>query len=124
GALRISNNNSLGSTAAGTTVQKGATLEVNGAITSNEPITVNGTGVTNVVNYETALFGVSGGPTLAGPINVASDSTVGTAQGQTLTLSGQLTSSVKLTETLPGTVAITNADNSPFTGVFSTNNGF
>lgn len=62
GTLKLGNSNALGSTAAGTTIQSGATLDVNGRVTpAGEIVTVSGTGVLDggaIINTGTGGAGV------------------------------------------------------------------
>ena len=101
GVLRVSHGGALGDTASGTTVADGAALELTGDITtSNEALTLNGSGVSD----SGALRNVSGNNTYAGNITLDSatrinsdaglltlDATTGAAIGatdQNLTLGG------------------------------------
>ncbi len=84
GILEVDTNNALGATAGGTTVSAtGAELRLgNVSYTTAEPLTINGTGVSNagaLSNTGTSIF--------AGAITVASNATIGSGGG-TLTLTG------------------------------------
>lgn len=81
GTLSAQNANALGSTASGTIVASGATLEINNANIGNEALTLSGTGAGGAG----ALLGV-GTSSLSGNITLAADTTMGGAG--TLTLSG------------------------------------
>jgi autotransporter-associated beta strand protein len=73
GVLRASNDNALGTTAGGTTVASGATLELTGDVTiTGEALTLNGDGV----GGNGALRNVSGNNTFAGPITLATSSRI------------------------------------------------
>jgi len=73
GVLQVSNNTALGTTAGGTTVAAGATLELTGNVAiTGEALTLNGSGV----GGNGALRNVSGDNTFAGLITLASNSTI------------------------------------------------
>jgi autotransporter-associated beta strand protein len=82
GVLRITTPTALGAASVGTTVQSGAALEVQGGITVNEGLSINGSGI----NGGGALRNTSGNNTWAGRIILASDASIGGSTG-TLTLS-------------------------------------
>ncbi len=93
GMLVISNANALGSAVTGatntTSVTSGASLQLTGGITTDpvEPLTISGTGFTNVG----ALQAGTGGGTWAGPITLgAVSSRVGATPGNTLTITGTI----------------------------------
>ena len=80
GTLRLGNSSALGATTAGTTIQSGATLDLNGAFAStdsNEPITVSGTGVggngaivntgASITNRSFGNLTLAGNTTIGGP---------------------------------------------------------
>jgi autotransporter-associated beta strand protein len=91
GALNIRNGSALGGTASGTTVYfTGAALEVQGGITTAEPLTLNGTGVSS----GGALRSISGDNTVSGPITLGTDSRINSDAG-TLTISGGISASDK-----------------------------
>ena len=84
GILLIQNSAALGTTAGGTTVSSGATLELQSNIAvAAEPLTLNGVGVSSFG----ALRNLSGNNSFAGAITLASASTI-YADAGTLTLSG------------------------------------
>jgi len=84
GTLTLRNSNALG-TGATPTVSSGATLELEGGISIDNAITLNGTGVGN----QGALLNVSGDNTVSGAITQGSSSTIGSNSG-TLTISGTM----------------------------------
>jgi len=84
GTLTLRNSNALG-TGATPTVSSGATLELEGGISINNALTLNGTGVGN----QGALLNVSGDNTVTGAITQGSSSTIGSNSG-TLTISGTM----------------------------------
>ena len=86
GVIRVTHNQALGSTAAGTTVANGAQLELSGGITvTGESLTISGSGT----GTNGALQSVSGANTWAGNVLLGANATrIGAAAGQTLTVSG------------------------------------
>ncbi len=72
GMLNIRNNAALGDVADGTSVTSGASLELQGGITVNEPLTINGSGISS----SGALRSVSGTNTWGGTISVPTASTI------------------------------------------------
>ncbi len=109
GTLRITNATALGSSAAGTTVQSGATLALAGGITVAEPLTLNGTGVGGggaLQNGDTAAN------TWSGPVTLAGATAIGGSSG-TLTISaaiGEVPNAGVLTKVGAGTLALTGAN--------------
>src|SRR5688572_5567298 len=85
GTLRLNSNNALGTTASGTTVANGAVLTLNNVnYSSAEPLTLNGSGISNG-----GALANSGTSTFAGPINAATNATIN-AGGGILNLTGGL----------------------------------
>ena len=100
GILVVSNSTALGTTAAGTTVANGAQLQIAGVNVGAEAVTLNGVGP----NGSGSLTGV-GNALLAGPITLASASTIGVPNvGNSLTLNGAVNGAQALTQTGFGTV--------------------
>ena len=118
GVLNIQNADALGSTAAGTVVQSGAALQIQGGITTAaEPLTINGTGIVNngnnipttatgyvaisipatvPVSNTGALRNISGDNTYSGVVTLGSASRIQSdTVGNKLTLSGGVTGSNK-----------------------------
>ncbi len=86
GVLNIQNATALGTTGAGTTVNAGAALQVQGSIAVGaEALTLNGSGIAN----DGALRSMSGNNSWAGAVTLGSASTIASDSG-TLTLSGAL----------------------------------
>jgi len=109
GVLRIQWIDSLGTVAAGTTVASGAALELQGTFTTlAEPLALNGTGVSN----GGALRHISGSPTFAGPITIASASRINSDSG-TLTLTNTLATTANNHATIGG------SGNTTISGVIS-----
>ncbi|HYG78294.1 MAG TPA: autotransporter-associated beta strand repeat-containing protein [Planctomycetota bacterium] len=104
GTLRIAHSSALGATAAGTTVQDGAALEVAGNISVGaEAISVSGTGVSN----GGVVRNVSGANTLGGSLTLNAASLVKVdAGGDTLTVAGSFGGSGALTKDGPGTLVL------------------
>src|SRR5262249_18318094 len=104
GILNIRNDAALGSTAAGTTVASGATLQLQNSITvGDEALSLAGTGFNN----NGALENVSGENNWSGPITLAADSRVQTESGTILGLAGAITGAGALEKTGPGTLGLT-----------------
>ncbi|MFN2623421.1 MAG: beta strand repeat-containing protein [Chthoniobacterales bacterium] len=103
GTLQVNTNNALGSAASGTTVANGAALTLNNVNYSTaEPLTLNGSGISN----GGALHN-TGTSTFAGPINAATNATIN-AGGGTLNLTGGVSKNgTTLTIAGGGTVNIT-----------------
>jgi autotransporter-associated beta strand protein len=104
GTVQVNSNNALGTAASGTTVASGAVLRLNNVnYTTAEPLTLNGSGISN----GGALLN-SGTSTFAGPINAATNATIN-AGGGTLNLTGGVSKNgTTLTIAGGGTVNITN----------------
>ena len=88
GILNIQNGAALGAASAGTVVDSGATLEVQGGITVNQPLTLSGFGF----GSDFALTSVDGNNTWQGMVNLASSNAVSVAAGSVLTIGGTVTS--------------------------------
>ena len=103
GTLQVNTNNALGTALGGTTVASGAVLTLNNVnYTAAEPLTLNGSGISN----GGALHN-NGTSTFAGPINAATNATIN-AGGGTLNLTGGLSKNgTTLTFSGGGTVNIT-----------------
>jgi autotransporter-associated beta strand protein len=103
GTLQVNTNNALGTAASGTTVANGAVLKLNNVNYSTaEPVTLNGSGISNG-----GALTNSGTSTFAGPINAATDATIN-AGGGTLNLTGGVSKNgTTLTIAGGGTVNIT-----------------
>jgi autotransporter-associated beta strand protein len=111
GVLRAGSNGALGTTAGGTTVAAGATLELSGNVTiTGEGLTLNGNGV----GSNGALRNVSGDNLFAGPITLATNSRIQSdIAGDVLSLdvaSGPAISGVDTNVTFSGDGDITVAD--------------
>ncbi len=87
GTIEAESNTALGSTAAGTTVDNGAALQLQGGITVGEPLTLNGAGPGRT--YRRRSKSVGGVNTWTGPISLGSNSTLFVdPEGTSLFLSG------------------------------------
>ena len=119
GTLAAANAAALGGTGGGTTVQTGATLDVNNVTLAAEPITINGAGV----GGGGALTG-TGTASISGAVTQGSNSTIGTTVGgSSLTLTGVVNAAGFTTDIRgAGDVTATNAGND-FSSVTVTNAG-
>jgi filamentous hemagglutinin family protein len=103
GTLTAANAAALGTVAGGTTVNAGATLNVNGVAIGAEAVTLNGAGIGGAG----ALQG-TGAASLAGPVTLASGSTIGAGVGATLALNGAVNGAAALDFVGGGTIALGN----------------
>ncbi|MDB6028100.1 MAG: Extracellular serine protease precursor [Verrucomicrobiales bacterium] len=113
GRIYASHANAFGSTIAGTVVASGATLELKNITVTGEPLTLNGAGDIPLGSgalaaYDTCVW--------TGPVSLATDTVVGIATGDQLTISGAISGSGGLTEFLGGTLNLTGAGANTFTG--------
>jgi autotransporter-associated beta strand protein len=110
GSLNIQNASALGTTAAGTSVANGAQLEVQGAITVAEPLTLNGGGGTTASPWSGALRSIDNGNTWSGPISLATNSSsrIGIVNNGVFNLTGGITGQghVQFCGTKYGTIAV------------------
>ena len=83
GITRITNAAALGTTAAGTTVATGATLQLQSGITLAEPLTISGSGASGGAG---ALESNTGNNTESGAITLGVNSTIAVDSGTTLAL--------------------------------------
>ncbi|MES2693284.1 MAG: autotransporter-associated beta strand repeat-containing protein [Verrucomicrobiota bacterium] len=107
GTLVLTHAGALGSTAGGTTVNSGATLLLSGVALGAEALTLSGDGAASAG----AVAG-TGTASHAGTITLAGNTSIGTASGGTLTLSGALgeTGGARsLTKVGGGTLVLTGA---------------
>ena len=88
GVLHVTAVNSLGSTAGGTVVSGGGTLEIDGTnfTLPAEPLFLNGTGTAATVGALSAV----GSVTVPGVIDIATSAGIGATAASTLTLSGNI----------------------------------
>ena len=79
GAVQLSANGTLGTTAAGTIVADGASLQLLNGISTTEPLTLNGNGLGGgLVTTTTGALQITGGSSTAtGPITLGSDAVIG-----------------------------------------------
>jgi fibronectin-binding autotransporter adhesin len=112
GAINVQNGLALGPSGSGNTVTvaTGAALEIQGntALRSN-PITLNGTGSGSIG----ALCNVQDNNSIAGAINLGSNSQIGITAG-TLTLTGPVQGNYALTKTGTGTLVLTGTSGAAF----------
>jgi autotransporter-associated beta strand protein len=88
GVVNIQNNTALGTSANGTTVAGGSTLQIQNNITVGEALTLNGTGTSG----NGALQNVLGNNTWTGPVTLGSDAKIQSDSG-TLALNGTVSGS-------------------------------
>ena len=100
GTLAVSNSSGLGTTASGTTVASGATLDLRGVSIGGEAIALSGGTLTNS----------TGTSILSGDVNLSSSGTVDVGAGLSLTLSGVVSGSNTLTKVGSGTLILSNAN--------------
>ena len=105
GAIRIANNAALGAATAGTVVGSGDALEIIGGITSAEPLSVAGTGISS----GGVLRNISGANTLSGAVTLTANSSVAVDDGS-LTLGGAVGGAFTLTKAGNGTLTLSGAN--------------
>ncbi len=116
GTLRVGNAAALGSTAGGTSVSGGATLDLNGQSVGAEPVSLAGSGI----GAAGALVNSSAtAASLAGDIALAANATVGGTGA--VTLSGVVGGGFALTKT--GANAVTLSGANTFSGGLTMNSG-
>ncbi len=104
GVLNIQNATALGTTATGTSVSNGATLQIQGGITVGaEALTLNGG---NASGQAGALVNVSGTNTYGGAITIASSSTIAATAGSILNLTGGIIKNATTLTLSGGTINI------------------
>jgi fibronectin-binding autotransporter adhesin len=103
GTLTAANTAALGTVAGGTTVDAGATLNIDSVAIGAEAVTLNGAGVGGAG----ALQG-TGAAALAGPVTLASGSSIGAGAGSTLALNGTVNGGFALDLVGGGTIAFGN----------------
>jgi autotransporter-associated beta strand protein len=122
GIVEIQSTNSLGATGVSsfTIVQNGATLQLGpNAVNVPEMISLNGSGVAGIG----ALFAASCNAicSIAGSVSLASNTTIGATVGQTVELSGPISSSSGLTKVGAGALWLNNSNS--YTGVTNISQG-
>src|SRR5262249_7516102 len=121
GVLNAQQANALGTTAAGTVVNTGATLQLqNGNSTAAEPLAVSGTGAAGTSGALQNVGGGSGSNTLAGAVALLGDTTVGVDAGQ-LTVSGAVGGAASITKAGIGTLTL--SGNSSYAGTTTVSTG-
>ncbi|MBI5691738.1 MAG: autotransporter-associated beta strand repeat-containing protein [Verrucomicrobia bacterium] len=118
--LIVDKNNALGTTGNGTTVNAGATLGFSGGTTysSTESLSVSGTGASGRLG---AIENVAGTNSFAGNVALTGATTIGTAGGSQLTLSGNITGASNVTAAGTGTLILTG--NSTYSGTTTITDG-
>jgi autotransporter-associated beta strand protein len=102
GLLDIQNGQPLGTSPLGTTVDAGATLQMEGGISLGQPLNLSGSGVGGVG----ALDSTSGLNTVTGLVTLATSDATVSVDADTLTLSGCLTGSDGLQKVGLGTLSL------------------
>ncbi|WP_251369422.1 autotransporter-associated beta strand repeat-containing protein [Polynucleobacter sp. MWH-Spelu-300-X4] len=99
GTLNITNNGGLGTTANGTTVASGATLDLIGVTVGAEAIALNGGTLADATS------------SLAGDVTLSANSTISVANAvDTFTMSGVISGAFSITKTGAGTLILTGAN--------------
>ncbi len=109
GEVAVQNSSGLGYETLGTTVNNGATLQLQGGISIDSvPLTISGVGTTGNGALENAPGGSN---TFAGPVTLAADSQVNVdSAADTLTLSGNVGGGFALTKGGPGTLLLSGSN--------------
>ncbi len=115
GTLDLENDDALGSTAAGTVVQDGASLRLTGAHIGNEPLRLAGMGG---ADWATLLAeGDDNSDSWAGDITLESDVTIGAIDStNVLSLLGNISGSGGFSKKLPGTLILSGATGNTYGG--------
>lgn len=118
GALSVLDPNGLGAAATGTTVQEGATLELNFVGTLPEPLALRGGGVSGQ-----GALGVFGDvtlrnplPSIYAPVDLTADATIGVAPNSFLTMDGFISGIGALHKRGPGTLRFGGNDHNTYVG--------
>ncbi|HEV8267132.1 MAG TPA: autotransporter-associated beta strand repeat-containing protein, partial [Thermoanaerobaculia bacterium] len=117
GVVNIRSNAALGNPASGTVVASGAALELQGPLTTLEPLTASGTGIGGTG----ALRNVSSLNSILGSVTLAASTMIDTAPASTLSLFGVVDGPGDLVKTGTGTL-MANAANT-YTGATSVTAG-
>jgi fibronectin-binding autotransporter adhesin len=126
GILRITHANALGAAAAGTTVQTGATLQVESGINVAEPLTLNGTGVGGVgALHRTDSCTACTGVTWSGPVTLATDATIGLAGSLAVSIgiAGAVDGPGGLTKVGGGSLSLRGTTANTYQGTTTVNDG-
>jgi autotransporter-associated beta strand protein len=125
GAVSVLHPNGLGAVATGTTVNDGATLELNFAGTMPEPLAIRGTGYTG-----NGALGVFNNVTLRTPqpsifaaIDLTTNATIGIADSSQLTVDGTISGTGHLTKAGAGTLWFGGNDHNTYSGETFINEG-
>jgi fibronectin-binding autotransporter adhesin len=120
GIVDDQNSTGLGSTTFGTIIASGATLQMQGASSTAEPLAVSGTGATGTTGAIENVPGATAANTLSGVITLYGDTTVSSDTG-TLTISGAIAGAGGLNKAGTGILALSGANT--YTGLTTVNAG-
>jgi autotransporter-associated beta strand protein len=110
GFYQIANDQALGATNAGTSVQPGAVLVISDSISvTNEALTISAPGL---VGY--ALESISGSNWWSGNITLSSNTVIGTISGSTLNLAGSILGDWGITKAEVGTLVLSGGTTNGF----------
>ena len=126
GVLRITHANALGAASTGTTVQNGATLQVESGINVAEPLTLNGTGVGGVgALHRTESCTSCVVTTWSGPVTLATDATIGLAGSLAVSIdvAGAIDGPGGLTKVGGGTLSLRGSAANTYQGTTTVNEG-
>jgi autotransporter-associated beta strand protein len=125
GALSVLDPNGLGAAVTGTTVNEGATLEVNFAGIMPERLAIRGTGIAG--NGALGVFGDvtlrTTFPAIYAAIDLTANATIGVAPDSQLTVNGTISGIGNLTKVGPGTLWFGGTDHNTYSGETFINEG-
>ncbi|MCX7002206.1 MAG: autotransporter-associated beta strand repeat-containing protein [bacterium] len=118
GILQMGHASALGTTAGGTTVGNGGTLDLNGLAVGNEAVSISGVGMAGIGALANQS---SSAASLSGPVTLAGAATIGCVNSYVpLTLSGTITGTAALNKTGLGLVVLSGNNAATLTGAGST----
>ncbi|MES2826049.1 MAG: Ig-like domain-containing protein, partial [Pseudomonadota bacterium] len=117
GALVLDVDTALGSTAAGTTVSSGATLQLSEGVTTADALTLSGAGI----GVGGAALYSAGNSTISGTVTLAADTSINISNSCTQTLSNVVSGGFGLTKLNLGTLILSNINT--YTGATNVSGG-